>query len=241
MSVEQVREFNSEQISEETFDKNTSMDEFHTKAHFWGRLTTWAVIALTVFLPIYLSFGLGYHPGWIVILNALAAYAGVIAVVWVLEPIMYFPILGVSGTYISFLTGNISNMCLPSAAAAQNAVGAEPGTEKGELTATLGIGAASLVNKVILIPIIIGGSVVIANIPQQLEGIFPLVLPAIFGAVLLQFAMKKPTYGGIALVIGLVVNLISMPVYLRNLICIVLVVLICIQLEKMKEKKQTQQ
>ncbi|WP_176330387.1 small-conductance mechanosensitive channel [Oceanobacillus rekensis] len=239
MNVEQVREFNTEKSIKETLNKNASMEAFHTKAHFWGRLTIWTVIALTLFLPIYLSFGLGYHPGWTVILNALAAYAGVVAVVWVLEPIMYFPILGVSGTYISFLTGNISNMCLPSAAAAQNAIGAEPGTEKGELTATLGIGAASLVNKLILIPIIIGGSVVIANIPQQLEGIFPLVLPAIFGAVLIQFAMKKPTYGVIALIIGLGVNLISMPIYLRSLICIVLVVLICIQLEKMKEKKQT--
>ena len=240
MNVEQVREFNIEKSSKETLTKNASMDAYHKKAHFWGRLTIWTVIAFTLFLPIYLSFGLGFHPGWTVILNALAAYAGVIAVVWVLEPIMYFPILGVSGTYISFLTGNISNMCLPSAAAAQNAVGAEPGSEKGELAATLGIGAASLVNKLILIPIIIGGSVVIANIPEQLKGIFPLVLPAIFGAVLIQFAMKKPTYGVIALIIGLSVNLISMPVYLRSLICIVLVVFICIQLEKMKEKKQTQ-
>src|SRR5699024_2378314 len=121
-----------------------------------------------LFLPVYLSYGLGYHPGWNVILTAFTAYAGVVAVVWFLEPIMYFPILGVSGTYISFLSGNIGNMCLPSAAAAQHAIGAQPGTKKGEITATLGIGAASLVNKLFLVPIILGGSVLISMIPENI-------------------------------------------------------------------------
>ncbi|MDB0580804.1 hypothetical protein [Salinicoccus roseus] len=216
-----------------------SMDMFHEKSHFWGRLTIWSVIILSIFLPIYLSFGLGYHPGWQIILAGLAAYASVIAVVWVLEPIMYFPMLGVSGTYMSFLTGNISNMCLPSAAAAQSAVGAEPGTPKGEITATLSIGAASLVNKLLLIPIIIGGAIIVANMPPQLEAVFPLVLPAIFGAVFAQFAMKKPVYGVIALIIGIGVNLTALPIYMKSLVCIVLTVFICIQLEKMKEKKRT--
>ncbi|WP_339229001.1 small-conductance mechanosensitive channel [Oceanobacillus sp. FSL K6-2867] len=238
MNAEKVSDIDMKSSKQSTNNSDLAMDAYHAKAHFWGRLTIWSVIALSLFLPLYLSFGLGYHPGWTVILNALAAYAGVIAVVWVLEPVMYFPILGVSGTYISFLTGNIGNMCLPSAAAAQHAVGAEPGTKKGELTATLGIGAASLVNKVILVPIILAGSFVISNIPEHLEGIFPLILPAIFGAVLAQFAIKKPIYGVIALIIGLAINLTALPIYLKSLSCIVLTVFICLQLEKYKGKKQ---
>lgn len=238
MYTQNVNEINAETSMKDEVDTKTfTMATFHEKSHFWGRLTIWSVIVLTVFLPAYLSFGLGYHPGWQIILSGLAAYAGVIAVVWALEPIMYFPMLGVSGTYISFLTGNISNMCLPSAAAAQSAVGAEPGTAKGEITATLSISAASLVNKLLLIPIIIGGAIIVANMPPQIEAVFPLILPAIFGAVFAQFAMKKPIYGAIALIIGICVNLIALPIYLKSLTCIVLTVLICIQLERMKEKK----
>lgn len=241
MYTQKVNEINTNTSMTEAVDKASfSMETFHEKSHFWGRLTIWSVIALSILLPIYLSFGLGYHPGWQIILSGLAAYGGVIAVVWVLEPVMYFPMLGVSGTYISFLTGNISNMCLPSAAAAQSAVGAEPGTAKGEITATLSISAASLVNKLLLIPIIIGGAIIVANMPPQIEAVFPLVLPAIFGAVFAQFAMKKPLYGVIALIIGIGVNLTALPIYMKSLTCIVLTVLICIQLEKMKEKKQTQ-
>ncbi|WP_059104396.1 hypothetical protein [Shouchella shacheensis] len=222
----------------ENIKGSLSMDAYHDKAHFWGRLTLWSVIALTLILPLYLSFGLGLHPGWSVILSAFTAYAGVIAVVWFLEPVMYFPILGVSGTYISFLNGNIGNMCLPAAASAQHAVGAEPGTIKGELTATLGIGAASLVNKIILIPIILGGSVVISIIPENIQSVFPLILPAIFGAVLAQFALKRPIFGVVALTIGLIINLTALPLYLKSLFCIVLTVFICLQLEKRKERKQ---
>lgn len=78
----------------------------------------------------YLSFVLGFHPGWATILSGFSAYAAVVAVVWVIEPISYYPVLGISGTYLAFLTGNIGNMCLPSASIAQSVVGAEPGTKK---------------------------------------------------------------------------------------------------------------
>jgi hypothetical protein len=216
---------------------DSAIERFHRKSHFWGRATIWPVILLSVLLPLVLSFGLGYHPGWNVILGGFLAYAGIIAVVWVLEPIMYYPILGASGTYISFLTGNIGNMCLPSAAAAQNAIGAQPGTEKGEVTATLAIGAASLVNKVLLIPMILGGAFLVAKIPEHIQAVFPLILPAIFGGVLAQFAMKKPIYGLIALVIGFVINLTALVVYVKMLLCILLTISLCLWLEKRNESK----
>lgn len=227
-----------EETGESAAIKGITMETYHRKAHFWGRWTLWSVIILTLALPLYLSFVLGYHPGWKVILTAFTAYAGVVAVVWFLEPIMYFPILGVSGTYISFLTGNIGNMCLPSAAAAQHAIDAEPGTKKGEIAATLGIGAASLVNKLFLVPIILGGSVLISMIPENIQEIFPLILPAIFGAVLAQFAVKKPSFGVVALAIGLIVNLTPLPVYLKSLVCIIATILICLQIEKYADAKK---
>ncbi len=232
---------NPERVEEEELSTSTqeiAMEQFHGKAHFWGRLTLWSAIILTLSLPVILSFVLGYHPGWSAILAGFIAYASIVAAVWFLEPIMYFPVLGVSGTYISFLTGNIGNMCLPSAAAAQHAIGAEPGTRKGEITATLGIGAASIVNKLFLIPIILGGSVLISTIPENIQRIFPLVLPAIFGGVLAQFAMKKPIYGVIALVVGLLVNMTSLVVYLKMLLCIMITIMICVWIEKRNVAKK---
>lgn len=49
---------------------------------------------------------------------------------WFVEPISYFPVVGAAGTYMAFLSGNISNMRIPCASMAQVAADVEPGTEK---------------------------------------------------------------------------------------------------------------
>ncbi|MFD1360844.1 small-conductance mechanosensitive channel [Lentibacillus salinarum] len=219
---------------------NTKMidfETFHDKSHFWGRLTLWSVIILTLMVPAYLSFVLGYHPGWNVILAGFTAYASIVALVWAIEPISYYPVLGVSGTYIAFLTGNIGNMCLPCASVAQSVVGAEPGTKKGELTATLAIATASLVNIIILIFVILGGSYLISLMPDSVVDTFRFVLPAIFGGVIAQFAIRKPIWGVVGIAFGLFVNIGPVPRALQTFLCILGTVVVCMLLEKIKGQK----
>lgn len=223
--------------TEVQLNDSLTMEEFHQKSHFWGRLTMWMVIILTLALPMYLSFVLGYHPGWTPILAGFLAFAAMVGYAWVIEPISYYPTLGVSGTYLAFLTGNISSMCLPSAASAQNALGVEPGTKKGEIVAALAIAAASLVNIAILAVIISGGSYLISIIPPEIQNTFQFIIPAIFGGIMAQFAIKKPVYGLIAIIIGLAVNLLPIIAFLKGITCIVITIAICIYLEKTKVKK----
>ncbi|HJG32328.1 MAG TPA: small-conductance mechanosensitive channel [Jeotgalicoccus aerolatus] len=213
------------------------MNEFRAASHRWGRITIGLGILISLAMPLYISFVMGYHPGFSLIINSFLAYAAVVAIVWFLEPIMYFPVLGVSGTYVAFFTGNISNMCLPAVASCQEAVGVEPGTDKGEIVGTLGISAASLVNKLILIPVILAGLWLLTVIPESVQEVFPYVLPAIFGAVLAQFAGKYPIYGVLALIIGILVNMAPIPLFTKNVLCIVLLVCIMLAAGKLKSKK----
>lgn len=213
-------------------------ETFHAKSHFWGRLTLWGVILLTLILPMYLSFVLGFHPGWSAIFTGFLAYASIVAAVWIIEPISYYPVLGVSGTYLAFLNGNIGNMCLPSASVAQAAIGAEPGTKKGELAATLAIAAAAIVNTTVLIIVVLGGSVLISLMPQSVVDAFRFVLPAIFGGVIAQFAIKQPIWGVIGITFGLFVNLGPVPASLQTFLCILGTVVACLLLEKIKTKKE---
>lgn len=239
-----INEVETKVIAQDALQTNATdtaidFETFHNKSHFWGRLTIWSVIVLTLALPMYLSFVLGFHPGWSTILSGFSAYAAVVAVVWVIEPISYYPVLGVSGTYLAFLTGNIGNMCLPSASIAQSVVGAEPGTKKGEVTATLAIAAASIVNTVVLVFAILFGSYLIALLPETLTASFQFVLPAIFGGVIAQFAIKKPLWGVIGLAFGLFVNLGPVPASLKTFLCILGTVVACVLLEKLKGEKAT--
>ncbi|KKI89327.1 small-conductance mechanosensitive channel [Bacillus sp. SA1-12] len=226
-------------VLEDLAVKNSlEIEEFHQKSHFWGRITMWMVIILSVMLPMYLSFVSGFHPGWQPIIAAFLAYAAMVGYAWVIEPVSYYPTLGVSGTYLAFLTGNIANMCLPAAAAAQNAIGAEPGTKKGEITAALAIAAASLVNIVIIAFIIASGSFFISIIPPSIQTAFQYIVPAIFGGILAQFAIKKPIYGVVAIIAGVAINFAPIMPFFKGIICISVTIAACIYLEKGKNPKK---
>lgn len=233
MSTEYVKNINNT-----TADATFTMDDFHNKSHFWGRLTLLLVIIASISLPVYLSFVQGLHPGWTPIFTGLIGYAAFIGVLWVIEPITYFPVLGIAGTYIAFLSGNIANLCLPSSSAAQKVVGAEPGTEKAEVAGVLGIALASLTNTVVILLTVLGGTYIITLIPESIQSSFQFVLPAIFGAVLGQFAFKTPVYGLLALITGVLVYISPIPSLLKIASCVVIAIFAIYNLESLKNKRK---
>lgn len=74
------------------------MQEFRAASHKWGRITLWLAILISFAMPLYPLFVMGFHPGFSLIIISFLVCAAVVAIVWFLEPIMYFPVLGVSGT-----------------------------------------------------------------------------------------------------------------------------------------------
>lgn len=164
-----------------------------------GRLTLLAAIPLS-FLPIlYLWLQHGLIPPVGVILTGWFLIASIYGSWYVIEPISYFPVLGTAGTYMAFLSGNIANMRVPCSAVAQEALGVEPGTHKAELVATLGIGGSIVTNLIVVTLAAVGGNALIALVPQDVVSAFDYVLPAIFGALFVMFAMKYPVYGVFAI------------------------------------------
>jgi len=157
-------------------------------------MITVAIPTLLCFLPnIYLFLAHGVAPS---VSEALSAW-GMIAVIYgafyIVEPLSYYPILGLSGTYISFVSGNISNMRIPCSAVAQDVAGTEPGTLEAEIVSTLGISGSVLTNMLFLTLAAIAGPTLLKIFPPGLQEAFRLyVTPTIFGAMLGQFAMKAP-------------------------------------------------
>lgn len=216
---------------------SSSMTRFHEQSHFWGRLTILLVMIASVGLPMYLSFVLGAHPGWGAIFAGLLGYAAFIGVLWIVEPVTYFPILGIGGTYIAFLSGNIANLCVPCSSAAQKAVGAELGTQKAEIAGVLGIALASLTNTIVIILTVLGGTFIVNLIPESIQASFVFVLPAIFGAVLGQFAFSKPKYGVMAVLLGIGVFFSPIPSLIKIASCVAISIAVIYNVEKAKDKK----
>lgn len=169
-----------------------------------GRLTLLASIPLS-FLPVfYLWYQYGLIPPVSVILTGWFLIASIYGSWYVIEPISYFPVLGTAGTYMAFLSGNIANMRVPCSAVAQETLGVEPGTHKAELVATLGIGGSIVTNLIVVALAALGGNALIAFVPQGVVSAFDYVLPSIFGALFVMFAIKYPLYGVFAISITLV-------------------------------------
>lgn len=181
----------------------------------YGSLTNLLAIPLCFIPAIYLWLVKGAFPGWNNILTGWMYVASMFAIYSVVEPICYFPILGLPGTYMSFLSGNIGNMRVPCAVVAQESLGVEPGTKKAELIATLGIAGSIFTNTIMVTIAAIGGAALMSVFPPVVLTAFKYVSSAIFSAMFAMFASKNLKYGTFALVVVMAMLLSkAIPVYI---------------------------
>ncbi|MCP8340174.1 hypothetical protein GSQ33_16520 [Clostridioides difficile] len=190
----------------------------------YGRLTLSLGIIAALVPGIILSFGFGIMPPISALLASTMAIVSMSAPNYIIEPVSYSPILGIPGTYMSFLSGNISNMRLPCSIAAQKAAEVESGTEEGSIISTIGIAVSILVNiSILTIGVILGGSV-LSKIPAEVIEKLNLILPALFGSVFGQVFLQDKKLGLVAIVISVLTIILSK----QGIIPQSLVVLICV-------------
>ncbi len=180
-------------------------DEYWKKPVVRIGMATLLLASALSFLPcVYLYLEFGVFPPLPTALKAWGLIAAIFGAFYFVEPVSYYPILGLSGTYMSFLAGNISNLRLPCSAVAQEVVEVEPGTPEAEIVSTLGI-AGSVITNLIFVTLAVGaGYTLLALFPESVVTAFEdYTVPAIFGAVFGQFALRHPRLAVIALPIPL--------------------------------------
>ena len=136
----------------------------------WGKITLLLGI-FAGFLPALVMAFRGYMPPVSAIIAGTLMQISVSGAFYIVEPISYFPILGIPGTYLTFLSGNTSNMRVPCSSVAQEAAGVEMGTEEGSIISTIGIATSILVNVVILTVGAVAGSVILNILPVLVNSI----------------------------------------------------------------------
>lgn len=158
------------------------------------------------------------------------------------DPIAFFPILGIAGTYMAFLTGNVSNLRLPCATSALKAADVEAGTEQASIISTLGIASSIVVNTAMLTVGVIVGDRMFALLPESINSALNFLVPAIFGAVFAQLSFETPKIGAIALSISVIMTFLlrkgvfnflgDSPSYVVSLVTIFGSIFICKNLYK---------
>lgn len=172
----------------------------------WGKITLVLGI-FAMFLPVLtVSVIFKCMPPISAIIAGTISQIAVSGAFYVVEPISYFPVLGTPGSYLAFLSGNVSNMRLPCSSVAQEAAGVEFGSEKGSIISTIGIAVSIVVNIVILTIGAIGGNAILNVLPSNFTTALMFLLPALYGAVFGQFAVMRPKLAGVAVVIAFGMN-----------------------------------
>lgn len=180
-----------------------------------GPATMVAGLLLSLAGPGYLVFFSGLDVNIGMVLTAYVAVAAVFGILWIVEPITYFPVLGPSAMYQAFMVGNISTKLLPAAVVAQDSVNAKPGTHRGDLAAVMAIcGAAAVHLTSLLVFVGIFGTMLVSAIPESVALVArTYVMPAVMGAVLVQTiaAFKQFRVTAIAVLVGLLVIYVVLP------------------------------
>ena len=160
--------------------------------HRDGRIWNLSVMVLLLAFPVTVAFLFGVIPDWGALALGLVATAPMYWAVGAIETVTFVPMLGAGGSYLSFVTGNISNLKLPCAlnALEQNEVSAN--SEEGEVISTIAIATSSIVTTVI---IIIGVICIVPLTPvlqaPVLQPAFEQILPALFGGLGVAFVSKN--------------------------------------------------
>ena len=164
------------------------MDSVHRDGRIWNI----AVMIILLAFPVAVGLIFGAGPNWRGVLQGLASVAPMYWAVGVIETITYIPMLGAGGSYLSFVTGNISNLKLPCALNALDNAGVKAQSEEGEIISTIAIAVSSIVTTII---IIIGVILIVPLNPilssPAIEPAFAQMLPALFGGLGVAFVSKN--------------------------------------------------
>ena len=156
------------------------MDSVHRDGTIWNL----SMMAILLLFPVAVGLVFGAAPDWQGLLMGLIATAPMYWAVGVVEVITFIPMLGAGGSYLSFVTGNISNLKLPCAINALENAGVSAKSEEGELVSTIAIAVSSIVTTLIVaigVILIVPLSPILEN--PILTPAFDQMLPALFGAL----------------------------------------------------------
>ncbi len=164
------------------------MDSVHRDGRIWNLI----MMVIVIMFPVIVGIIFSAMPDWAAVGKGLIATAPMYWAVGVVETVTYIPMLGAGGSYLSFVTGNISNLKLPCALNALESAGVDVKSEEGEIISTIAIAVSSIVTTVI---IILGVILIIPLSPlldnPTLKPAFDQLLPALFGALGIVFVSKN--------------------------------------------------
>ena len=165
---------------------------YQDKTHFYGKIWIWTAVVILLMVPVAMCVYYNAFPELTVVLKGLLGVAPIFWTVGAIEVITYTPMLGTGGSYLAFVTGNLTNIKVPAALNAMESSGVKPGTQEGEVMSTIAVAVSSIVTTLVIAlgVIFLAALTPILN-AEALKPAFENILPALFGGLAVVYISKN--------------------------------------------------
>ncbi len=188
------------------------MKDYFDRVHKWGILWNVGAVLMLLAIPTSMCVYLGVWPELQTLAGVLLKLMALYWVTAVIEVFTYVPMLGAGSSYLSFVTGNITNLKLPVGIGAMEKANVRPNTEEGEVISTLAIGVSSITTTVIIAIGVIAFAPFLGMLTAEdsvFAPAFEWVLPALFGALFASYFAKHWKLIFAPVIVGVIVLLFS--------------------------------
>ncbi|MBQ8802575.1 MAG: hypothetical protein IJZ53_02925 [Tyzzerella sp.] len=174
-------------------EKEKFFEEFNNGLHRLGRITMALTMIILTAVPFIIAGIFGTSIDGQGFLAGFAKVAVIYLPVSLVEFLVYAPMLGAGGSYLSFITGNVTNMKIPCAMNARDIAGTQVGTPENEIVSTISTATSAIVTMLV----IVAGVILLVPLQPVLQNemllpAFNNVVPALFGALGLKYFSKSP-------------------------------------------------
>lgn len=174
-------------------EKKNILDPYMRAVHRIGRLGSLAVILAFIAAGVAICIHNDCFPDVTLILTVAIPLFIAMSLSSVGEFLGFLPTLGSGATYISYITGNISNMKLPAILGAMEALDVDKDSEEYQVLSVISSVVASLLVMALLTIVVLFSSQLTPFLKwEPIQPAFNNVMPALYPILLIGLLRKKP-------------------------------------------------
>ena len=166
-------------------------EEFTKWVHKFGISSSIVLLLLMLAFPVAVSVTYNQWPDFSLLATAIFTLIIVLAPWWPAEHFGYMTIMGPGALYMSYITGNVTNLRMPATVGTMNTLGLKPNSDECHTMAIIACGASNITTIVLLF------IALLFSVPlkpfleaEALQPAFDYALPALFGGLVAQSVFK---------------------------------------------------
>ena len=219
-------------------NKNLTLND---RNHLFGRIFLAIALIIIIAIPIIMSLVLKTTPDFLVVIKSMIPLI-VFIIGGFVEVITYSPLLGISGTYLGFFTGNLVNLKVPCAVNAREQANVRHGSKEGEIISTVSVATSTIVTTVI---IALGVASLTPLTPilesETLQPAFTTAFTALFGALAYKYFVKDLKLVPVPLLLAILLQIVlNLGTSILIPVCSIVSILFAYYLFKRQIKKENE-